>query len=112
MANVIVACRLPHGLQASIFDEEGNAVTHEFKGLNSVSIVGVPDDVVYGKTEVPQEFWDAWLEQNKGTDMVRNGFVFADAKEANVAAKAKSGAKNTGFEPMQPDADGVKQAEQ
>lgn len=38
---------------------------------------------------VDADFWDQWFEQNKQSDLVRNGLIFAHAKAADVKAEAR-----------------------
>lgn len=38
---------------------------------------------------VDAEFWDAWYEQNKHSDIVRNGLVFAHTKSIDIKAEAR-----------------------
>ena len=56
---------------------------------------------------VPKDFWDKWLDQNKSTDMVRNGLVFAQVKRDNAVAQARDHKdKFSGLDPLRPDATG------
>jgi len=52
---------------------------------------------------VDREFFERWLEDNKDTDLVRKGFVFAAGSEqsARDSAKEKKSLKN-GMEPLDP----------
>jgi hypothetical protein len=38
---------------------------------------------------VPAEFWYTWLEENKDTDLVMNGLIFAHGRRDDVLAEAK-----------------------
>lgn len=39
--------------------------------------------------DIPQAFWDEWLEQNKDADYIRNGMIFAHTDAASVKDHAK-----------------------
>ena len=55
---------------------------------------------------VDKDLWDAWLEQNKDSAMVRNGLVFAHEKSESVKAKAREHKDlNSGLGPLTPDND-------
>jgi hypothetical protein len=38
---------------------------------------------------IPREFWERWLEQNKESDIVVNGMLFAHGESASTIAEAK-----------------------
>lgn len=38
---------------------------------------------------IPKEFWERWLEQNKESDVIRNGIIFAHAESASTMAEAR-----------------------
>jgi hypothetical protein len=38
---------------------------------------------------VPKDFWDAWLEQNKDSDLIRNKLIFAYSKVDSAKAAAR-----------------------
>ena len=53
--------------------------------------------------DVPKDFWDRWLEQNKDTPMVKHGLIFAApaAKPLELRAAAKAHRDNRhGLEPI------------
>ena len=51
----------------------------------------------------PKEFWDRWHEQNKSSDLVKNGHIFAHGKRATVEGQAKEQKKTlTGLEGLDP----------
>jgi hypothetical protein len=55
---------------------------------------------------VPEEFWRAWLEQNKHSAVVKESLIFAYEKVESVRDKAKDGAKlMSGLQPLVPDTD-------
>ncbi len=103
---VTVGCKLPNGLQLNIYGKaarEGDPppVTQSvvLAGANSSSIVNG-----HGITPgVSRELWDAWLAQNKDSDVVRNGLVFAHDRAENAMAEAKEKANNrSGMEGIDP----------
>lgn len=59
----------------------------------------------YGITEnVNTELWEKWLEQNKDSDVVKAGLVFAAAKANDTIAEAKEKKKlKSGMEPLDPE---------
>lgn len=93
MSKVTVGCIYPNGLVLHL----GKAQV-TLNGSNSSTVIGG-----HGLTEVDAEFWDAWLERNKGLSFVRNGKVFAHEKAKNTKAEAKEKAKEkSGLEPLDP----------
>lgn len=54
---------------------------------------------------VPAALWNTWLEQNKDSDLVKNGIIFAHGSMNDVRSEAteKSGVK-TGLERIDPKA--------
>ena len=52
---------------------------------------------------VPKDFWDKWLAQNRELDLVRNNMIFAHEKPHEAEAWAKDHASiKTGLEPLTP----------
>jgi hypothetical protein len=50
--------------------------------------------------------WEQWLAQNKDSELVRNGLIFAHAKPAELDAVTRANeTRRTGLEPMTPDGD-------
>lgn len=102
MANVLIGCKLPHGLQLQLADDESETVVV----LNGQNQNGYSKDmyvppVPYGETKVDADFWNAWKKENAGLDFVKKGLVFEApvGKPAELAAKAKDTDK-TGLEPL------------
>src|ERR1700681_1935653 len=55
---------------------------------------------------VDADFFEAWLEQNKTPDMVRNKMVFAQEKVEDAKAEAiENKSRDSGFGPLKPDSD-------
>jgi hypothetical protein len=112
---VIVGCKLANGYIMELIPKPndgwnpppaGPRVT--LKGANSVpsdSPIHVnPRILGYGRTIVSREFWDRWLAANKDREVVANGFIFAEAKEADFKARAREGLpEKTGLEGLSPD---------
>lgn len=52
---------------------------------------------------VPKEFWGLWLEQNKDSDIVLNGLIFADPKPGMTEGQAREkSAVKSGLERLDP----------
>jgi len=123
---VTVACKLPMGLLLRTF---------EMRKVRQLSQAGTAMDVdeafpkerqhfIYGvafkKGEmpksahadgfaltpgVPAELWNEWHEQNKDSDLVRNGLIFAHGDERSVKSQAVDHAKQkSGLERLDPNA--------
>jgi hypothetical protein len=125
---VTVACKLPHGLQATIMKRNpdgGFLPTVEasafFRGsararrLERADDKGVPIELDplttvhegFGLTRIAADFWTEWLAQNKDYPAVREGLIFASKPGANAEASARAQAvdhteKKSGFEPLDP----------
>ena len=39
--------------------------------------------------DIPKDFWEEWLDQNKDGDFIKNGMIFASAEHRSVVAQAK-----------------------
>lgn len=123
---VTVACKLPHGLRLRIQAERETTVPVMGGGMQSVKQwVPTGDEVVlkgvaheFGKspnapiaeggfaltTGVNAEFFAKWMEQNKETEIVRQGLVFASGDAASVSDQAKDHAEvRSGLEPLDPE---------
>lgn len=52
---------------------------------------------------VPKADWDEWLEQNKDSDFIKKGLVFAHKQAASVKKQGKDHERiRTGLEPIDP----------
>lgn len=104
MPNVIVGCKLPHGLIIRLPNAE-TPVT--LKGANSGTIVGLDGKVVRGTcgfTPVDEAFITQWLKLNAPMVMVKKGLVFVQKDQKNAAAEASDkAAVKTGFEAVDPE---------
>lgn len=84
---IIHGCAAPHGQSpAAPLTNQGYALTFN----------------------VPAEFFENWLEQNRDMDMVRNGLIFAasstNASDVNAKSRERDGIRS-GMEPLEPDTD-------
>lgn len=54
---------------------------------------------------VPADLWNEWLEQNKDSDLVRNGLIFAAGDDRSIKANATDNDKQkSGLERLDPKA--------
>lgn len=52
---------------------------------------------------IPKDFWDQWLEQNKDSDIIVNGMLFAHGETASAISEAKEKEKEkSGLERLDP----------
>lgn len=108
---VTVACKMPHGLELRVFDmvdkrviAPGGSGTYTVKEAverkTRVRLNGFahPQDKAaiasvvggYGLTfNVDKAFFDLWMEQNKDSDVVQNGLIFAHVRRENAEGKAR-----------------------
>lgn len=111
MSTVYIASKHPTDLELQV----GKKVI-VINGAKVTGIVGADGEYLndHGVTEdVPKDFWDAWVAQNKNHDLVRNGFIFAQEKRAEIKAETKEKRGNkTGSEQYKPtNKDGVETAD-
>lgn len=127
---VTVACKFPPGLRLQLcrrvdYQEQtlaGTRPAHRFDKVGPVYVVRGPSEpngqipkgykrpVVEGgfalTSNIPADFWEEWLEQNKEMEIVKNGFIFAHAGRDHAEGLAQEReALRTGFEPIVPDSD-------
>ena len=123
---VTVACKLPNGLvlrthrmvphrepapggvqettiamaDSREYEVKGNASPYGSAPSGQV-IGGV---IGYALTpNIPKDFWDAWFEQNKHSDIVKNGLIFAHVNGNKTADQAREQVKvRSGFEGIDP----------
>lgn len=123
MPQVTVACKLPHGLVLRVFkmvdkDQHANGATRtvqeaeELPGRHVLNGFSHPQNkaptclIVEGAaitSGVDKDLWDLWLTQNKDSDMVKAGLIYAFEKPAEAEARARA-RKDTrsGLERMDP----------
>ena len=98
---VAVGCKLPSGLHLDLYNGihrvPGQRVT--LKGSAKSNIIGG-----YGITRnVPVEFWNKWVEQNKDNPVLVNRQIFAHTQVESVKAEGRDlRSELTGFEPLDP----------
>lgn len=123
---VTAHCKLPHGIILRVFGfEERDEYTGSGGGTRKVkTAVELPQRAILNGWSHPQnkapgcllvngfaitsgvdkDLWDLWLSQNKDSDIVKNGLIFAHEKEANATAENKEKAKvRSGLERLDPD---------
>ena len=108
---VTVACKMPHGLVLRVFDMRDKdvvaaggtgrfSVKEAVERKQRVTLNGFahPQDKAplapqvggFGLTfGVPLEFFELWLTQNKDSDVVQNGLVFAHTKRDGAEGEAR-----------------------
>jgi hypothetical protein len=124
---VTVACKHPLGVILQLYDWvdvdiggiAGAKTVKQAKKRNdpqsSVRLKGfaVPFGLIpaypiiggYGITQgVSRKFWEEWLHQNNGSDLIENGIIFAcdSLHETQQEAKSRESIR-CGFEPIDPD---------
>lgn len=106
--NVTVASKLPNGLWMQLYEyveEYQNSPTGPVKvklskksgppiklngcALPFAAVPAYPVPSGYALTEVPADFWEKWVEQNKDADYLKNRVVFAHEKREAAADRAK-----------------------
>jgi hypothetical protein len=122
MADVVIGCKLPHGLVLELVEPgplmqpqaPGRRVV--LKGANSLpraahGFLSTPPawpEFPYALTIVDKGFWDAWYARNKDLEIVRGGQIFVadDVKAAKAMAKERVHDVKTGLEPLKFSSDG------
>jgi hypothetical protein len=116
---VTVACKLPAGIHLDVFrmDEyQEHTVMGVRTGQRAVrtaryTVKGIGrrlDDPRLNSgfaltPGIPKMHWEAWLNANQDTPLVKNGIIFAHRAPESVASMAKEREKNvSGFEPVDP----------
>lgn len=121
---VSIGCKLPHGLVLRVFNmierdvpvmgggsrteriAEQRAETATINGWSHAQNAAPNCTIIggYALTDnVDKDLWDLWLSQNKNSDMVKNGLIFANEKSDSVVGKAKDGANiRSGLERLDP----------
>ncbi|WP_063658033.1 hypothetical protein [Candidatus Arsenophonus triatominarum] len=103
MGKIIVGCKLPHGLKATVKNE-----TIELKGANACAIYGG-----FGITEGVDEAWfNVFSKTYAQAGFIKKGLIFkvTDQKSFSSAAKERAQVK-TGLEPINPKKATVKPTE-
>lgn len=123
-ASVVVACKIPNGLILQLEKRE-EAIEPSPAGGRKIEVGRKIGDPVklngcaipmtgqppahqitggFGLTVVPKDFWDKWVKQNEGLDVLVNGLVFAHEKRETTEAKAREmKGLRSNMEPLDPD---------
>jgi len=123
--HITVACKLPHGLRLRLYKMEpfaepvlGGGVRETKKAVqvgNEVVLNGyrqlpfgqVPRAMIASgfalTSNVPKDFFEEWLKQNKDSAVVKQGLIFAHVERESVEDQAKDHRKvRNGLEPLDP----------
>ncbi|MCT6814206.1 hypothetical protein [Bombella apis] len=115
---VTVLCRLPSGIRLDLHDlsslsERTQATAPVMtppQARSSILLNGIRQDPLYhpvenrllgraGRTPVPTNFWKAWLEQNRQSDLITRKIIFAETTPARADnAMAELAKDRTGLE--------------
>ncbi len=114
---VTVACKLPNGLILRTFRfetfqrpvigggirevKEALPTGQQFKIHGNTAPYAQPlldangDSIMLEQSfaltpDIPKDFWELWLEQNKDSAVVKNGLIFASGKHLEVRAMSKA----------------------
>lgn len=130
-STVTVACKVPNGLILRVFDMvEGTEpilgggsrptkVARQRPETATIKGFSVPRGPDFDYEKAPQlaggfaltpgvdaDLFELWLEQNKESQLVREGLIFAHEKTGSAVAEAKEKADLLcGLEPLNPDKD-------
>lgn len=108
--SVLVACKLPHGLNLDLYD--GNVLRSRVK-LSGIMGFRIPNPdrkfvnpetyAGHSITSVPRAHWEEWYATHKSHPAVVNGFVYVSKTRDDAQAQAKEREKErTGFEQLDP----------
>jgi hypothetical protein len=123
---VTIACKLPHGLVLRVFDMvefdepvlgggfRKSKISQErperfvINGFSHPQNRAAAHPIIEGfalTPGVPKELWEKWLDQNRRSDMVKNGLIFAQPRSESAEAMAKERkATRSGLERLDPNA--------
>jgi len=114
---VTVACKLPNGLILRTFKKEkfqrpvigggmreveeyqpdgrqfmvnGNTAPYAKPLLDANGDAIMLEQSFALTPNIPKDFWDLWFEQNKNSEVVKKGFIFASPKQLEIRAQAKA----------------------
>lgn len=121
---ITIACKHPSGLVLELDDSReeaptpgANKVKFYFGTGRTVTLNGSnsshPDSpqvavgrvsAGFGLTDIPESFWDKWVEQHPDFPMLKNGTLFAlRTQDAIMSETANRRAVKNGLEPRDPD---------
>lgn len=101
MSEVVVGCKLPHGI---IINQAGKTIA--LAGANSSRIVGG-----FGMTSVDKDLMDVWMKDHKEFAPVKQGLIFVQESSGKAKDEATEKAEvKSGFEGIDPEnpAPGIK----
>lgn len=105
MTKILIGCRLPHGL--TITHPARPNIKATIAGFHASKIIGA----TYSTTEVDADLWAAWKAVYTDYKPLKTGAIFEARSGTEAGEKAKDLVKEkTGFEPLAPEANGVKKA--
>ena len=96
---VTVGCRLPAGLQLRIGPDLVRVNGTSFPGMNELDPVtmakrAAPWPIAYGfalTAGIDADGWERWLADNRDSDVVRNGLIWATADSDPVGEAIRRG---------------------
>lgn len=96
---VIVGCKLPNGIHLDLREHGKPLKRVSLRGANAANVIGG-----YGITEnVPEDFFNRWLEVNAEHPAVVNGLIFAQKNFASAKSEANEKRElKHGVEPLVP----------
>lgn len=125
---VTVACKFPNGLILHV-DEPYTSMQQTPTGPISITMYRSkgPSYFVRGPVEpngqvpkgykrpvleggyaltrnIPEDFWKAWLDQNRDGDLIKNDIIKASDQDSIIDIANEYESVRTGFEPLDPDA--------
>lgn len=116
--NVVVGCKLPHGLYLDLRNAAGDIIArHKLAGNAGFSLPNperkfkqVDTSSTFGDTMniIPKDHWDEWRKRNKDHAALRSGAIYVakDHQDALAQAREHQG-DNVGFDKIDPKRHGV-----
>lgn len=98
---VTVCCKMPNGFLMELGNrDDPDYRCYGLKGISHMRVAGAEWGITTG---IPKDFWEVWRESKKQFKMIKGGFIFAQANQADAKAQAKEmeGLK-TGLERLTP----------
>lgn len=99
---VLVACKLPHGIILEV-DKQQMELKGSMQAGRSQTSFFMSSSQGVGLTRIPQDFWEAWLQNHQEFAPVKKGLIFAAGKKKKVLDEAREKEKLLhGLEPIDP----------
>lgn len=114
---IAVGCKLPHGIHMDMRQAGMPTERVTLKGTNSLQSGAIQRISMIGgfavTENVPKDFFDAWMKNNKEHPAVKNGLIFHHKQLASVVemGKEREGELRSGLDPIDPKNTGVKGVE-